>query len=118
MAKPHLNQHGFSLLELLVGAVILAGVVVGLLRAFTSAQSFTPAQVAKSAQSNTGRERLEGLYEGVRQDWWSALNRPLSIGTHDEQFTGKGIRYVVSPVNPTGGDVTEDYRKVVITHTA
>ena len=101
-------------MELVIAAVLLSGVVAGLMRAFTTAQGFTPVQVAKSGRSNTGRAKLENLYESVRQDWWSDIvtAHPLTNGTHD---TDSGSAYIVNPVNPAGGDATEDYRKVEVT---
>lgn len=114
-----LNQRGFSLLELLISGVLLAGVVVGLLRAFTSAQSFTPAQVARSNQAYAINEKLEAAHEAIRMDWWDdASGNDMTPGLHDQQVGGKGLKWTVTSMNPAGGDPDEDFRKVEITHTS
>ncbi len=107
-----LNEHGFSFAEVLVGGLILAGVVAGLLWALVSSQRFTPAQLSRSVQSNFGREKLEELNESVRQDWWSDTAKPLGVGAHSAETSGGNTRtYAVT----TALNESKDYRKVVIT---
>ena len=118
MALSLRSQRGFSLAEILIAGVLLAGVTAGLLRAFTSTQSIISAQHTRSDQSDLVSEKLEMLYEGVRQDWWADSTKPLSSGVHDPgTILGNDLKYTVSPVDPNaaGG---EDYRKVKITAAA
>lgn len=112
------DDRGFSLTEVLVASLILTGVVVGFLRAFTSAQTLSSVQVDRSARVYSASEKLEALGESVRRDWWDSPDRPMTVGMHDEQVSGVGIKYEVTSVNPTGGDTSEDYRKVVVTHSS
>lgn len=110
------NERGFSLVEVLVGGLLLAGVVVGLMRVFTSTSGFVPSQIAKSDQSNLGREKLEELNESVRQDWWSLTTQGLSLNGDGSARTttdlaGGQRESKVSAVNTDG----QDYRKVEIT---
>ena len=103
-------------MEVLVGGLLLAGVVVGLMRVFTSTSGFVPSQIAKSDQSNLGREKLEELNESVRQDWWSLTTQGLSLNGDGSARTttdlaGGQRESKVSAVNTDG----QDYRKVEIT---
>ena len=107
---PDRKQTGFTLVELTVATLLLVTVVAGLFAAFVSANRWIKPQSAVA--SNVARERLETLFEAVRQDWWDVGGRPLSIGGPyaDGTTTLDGVTYTrtytVSSVSGT------DYRKV------
>lgn len=104
-----LDQRGVSILEILIAGMLLSGVIVGVLKAFTSAQTLAPPFIAKSIQSNLGREKLEGMYESVRQDQWSSSSNSLYPGTSTPSLSGHASTCKVS--NVAGAD----YRKVELT---
>lgn len=103
------NERGFSLLELLIAGAIFSGVVLGVLKVFTSAKSLAPPFITKGVQSNIAREKLEGLYESVRQDQWTSSSNALYPGTYTPTLSGHATTYTISNVSGT------DYRKTEIT---
>lgn len=98
------------MLEVLIAGILLSGVVIGALKAFTSAQSLAPPFITKSTQSNLGRERLEGMYESVRQDQWQTTTNALYPSTYTSPISGRASTVTVS--NVSGGP---DYRRVELT---
>ena len=116
---PPVSHKGFTLVEIIVASLILTTVLVGLLRAFVTARGFQPPQFTRSVASNLAREKLETLYEAVRQDFWEDAARPLGIGLHEDApiVMPDGITFtrktVVSSVDMDGGG--EDFRKADIT---
>ena len=110
----NLNNRGFSLAEILIAGVLLAGVTAGLLRAFTSIRSIISSQSTQAGASDLVSKKMEMLYEMVRQDWWADNTKPLGTAHTTNTILGNTIPYTVTSVNLTGGGV-EDYRKVKIT---
>ncbi|HTL69852.1 MAG TPA: hypothetical protein VL404_01030 [Candidatus Eisenbacteria bacterium] len=111
------NENGFTLLEVTLAALLLVGVIAGLFGSFVSANRWIQPQ--NNVGYNVARERLEWLYEAVRQDWWNSGGRPLSAGTYSEgAFAYDGVNYTrsytVTSVD-ANGDATEDYRRVQVT---
>ena len=106
-------------MEILIAAMILVLVTVGLLKAFVTARGFQPFQFTRSAAANLAREKLETLYEAVRQDFVGDDAKPLGVGVHVDPVIvmPDGLKYTrqytVSPVDVDGGG--EDYRKVDVT---
>lgn len=97
----------------------MSTVLLGLLRAFVAARGFQPPQFTRSIASNLAREKLETLYEAVRQDFWNDPAKPLGIGLHEDPVivmpdgTNFTRKYTVSSVDMDGGG--EDFRKVDVT---
>lgn len=72
-----LARHGFSLIEVLVAMVLLAGVGGAMIYAFSSTT-----QVAQSDYGiayNIARGQIEQLAERVRQDTWGTAGLPLAL---------------------------------------
>lgn len=122
MKRPlHIDEHGFSLIELLVASLLLTGVVVGFIRVFTPARGFTVTEARLSVERNLDRSMLEDLRQSVRQDTWGITNvntNPLAPGTHtdtvtlnkDTRATPKSYTRTYTVTNVAG----RDYRKVEI----
>jgi len=121
---------GFTLVEILVALVLLAGLGIAALSAFSSS-----AQIVDTDQNvayNFARSTVERLFEQVRQDTWGTDSLPLSLTTPGPQ----NITSTPAPTSPifrasyqingdpnTGtaaildqdGDTLEDYRQVTAT---
>lgn len=111
------DKRGFTLLELVIAALLLVTVCAGILSAFFNAMRLVDPKAG--LESLFARERLERLYEYVRHDWWSTSTGPLSVGNYPSDGTrslpnGKTLSrsYVVTAVD-VNGDAVADYRRVV-----
>lgn len=108
------TRAGFSLLEVLVAAMLLATSVAVIFGAFVSAHKFPKPEVGRGFNTHIAREKLEELAEAVRQDWWALTNKPLSTGvTAADTVTYNGTDYDRSYA--VSGVSGKDYRKVEIT---
>ena len=116
----HENQKGFGLMEIMIAALLTATVAAGVLATLVNAK-----RVIRPTDSIAGylaRERLETLYEAVRQDWWGAAGNPLSVGgPTPDNVTVDNITYnrsyTVTAINANGDAVPDDYRRVDLTIT-
>ena len=115
------GEAGFSLVEVVVATVILSTVIVGILRAFISANLFVASQGERTAAADLARQQLEDLYEEVRQDKWNLSNQKLSPGTTlgaASTSVVDGVTYTRSyTVSSVNDGPTEAYRKVEVTVT-
>jgi len=116
-------RKGFSLIEVLVAMVLLAGVGGSMIYAFSSSGQVT--QSDHGVAYNIARGQLEQLFERVRQDTWPNAALPLSLQTAParpaiapKSLNGKTFTptYTVnndsSAVVDVNGDGQEDYRRV------
>ncbi len=112
-------EHGFTLIEILVAALIIALSSGVLLSAFVNAnRAIRP---GFNVAGYLAKARLELLYEAVRQDWWGVGGQPLSPGTVNEgNIPINGVNYnrtyVVTNVD-ANGDTVNDYRRARVTIT-
>ena len=127
---------GFSLVEVLIAMVLLAGATAMATSAFTSSLKST--QPGANVAYNFGRGIMEKMYEFVRDDQWATLALPLSTTTVPQPGTAGAFTpqnsikalngktytatYVVNdntgvPINANSGagDTREDFRKVKVT---
>lgn len=118
---------GFTLMEVLIAMVLLAGVGAMTLSAFTSAARARVTRPDAGVAYNFGRGLMEQMNEFVRQDQWSSSGLPLSTtspGTagpfrpqgSTTTLNGKTYtaRYTVTPQD-ANSDSLEDFRKVKMT---
>ncbi len=114
-----LVRSGFSLLEILIAMVLLAGVGAATMTAFTSSIQVTSSDA--SVAYNFGRGLLEQFYERVRQDQWTTAALPLSTVNPGPQGQTKTLNgdtytanYTVTAIDQDGAN-GEDYRRVTMT---
>ena len=120
------NDKGFTLLEILVAAVLLAGAGFAVIGAMVSVAKLAQPPVKKYTAFNLARLNTENLANSVRQD---CLDNPggtgcptLSLATTSSQFVGITTTtidsipykqsYSVAKVNPDGDTTDDGYRKV------
>ena len=117
-AKIPANNRGFSLLELLIAALLLATAVAALFGTFVSAAKWIKQEREIGAYLDVAR--IESLREASRADWWSLSGYPLTIGGPYSEATIKlndieyTRTYTVSAVTATG---SPDYRRVEVVTT-
>jgi prepilin-type N-terminal cleavage/methylation domain-containing protein len=115
------RQAGFTLLEVVIAALLISTVMAALLAAFISANRWVNPQF--NVAHYLARQQFERLSEQVRQDWWNNSTtdpeRRLNAGYNpptrpDDVLTLDGLdytrNYVVSDVSPGG----RDYRKAKV----
>jgi prepilin-type N-terminal cleavage/methylation domain-containing protein len=108
-----MNNRGFTLVEVVVAAVIFSASIVGV---FTTVSSFrTPLETStkKLRAAQLSRKVLEGLRQGV---WFNHPNPdPLSVGVHgpaaDADFPGYSYSYTVTD----GGGTVPDRVDITVT---
>ncbi len=119
------RQDGFTLLEIVIAALLLATVSVGLFAAFVSANRWIQQprnDRANDVAFNVARQRLENLYGAVREDWWldNAANRGVNSGLNmTPGHTGELMTDPASGetlvVNLDGMDYRRGYRVSAVT---
>ena len=72
-----LDRHGFTLLEVLIATIVLAGMGAILFGTFVTARLWV-VNGSESTPVNLARERLEELQMSVRQDTWNAGDLKVS----------------------------------------
>ena len=120
------RQKGFSLIEVLVAMVLLAGVGGAMIFGFSSAGQSVRSDYGIAY--NVARGQLEQMYERVRQDTWANASLPLSRQTvparpaiAPKSLNGKTFTTTYSVNNDSNasidanGDGQEDYRLVQMT---
>jgi len=129
-----LNKKAFTLVEILVGIVILSIVFAGLLAAFTAARKYVLRANRRLVTANLSRSVLERLYKEVREDYWSGGTYPvpgqyplrIATGLTFDGLTPAINSAIIADIegeNYTGnydvGAVAgQDYREVAVTVTA
>jgi prepilin-type N-terminal cleavage/methylation domain-containing protein len=119
---------GFTLVEILVAMVLLAGIGAASLSAFSSTTRIV--RTDQNVAYNFARGSLEKMFEQVRQDTWDTGSLPLSLATPGPQNIASVVNgqtltmaYEVNdtpssstaPPQDLNGDGIEDYRKVTMT---
>ncbi|MBI3315513.1 MAG: prepilin-type N-terminal cleavage/methylation domain-containing protein [Candidatus Omnitrophica bacterium] len=111
---------GFTLVEVIIAALLLTTVGAVLFVAFTSAHRWTQPQ--NSTAFSLARQTAENLYPAVRQSTWTSSGNPLSAG-YDSSAAPETVvldansyqrSYKVKAVSPAGG-TAKDYRKAEVT---
>ncbi|MBU1112506.1 MAG: type II secretion system GspH family protein [Candidatus Omnitrophica bacterium] len=106
----------FTLVEVIVAALILVIVFAGLLASFVVPRNYVKRVNKRLVAANLVRSNLNRLSQKVRQDQWDIAGEALYPGTHNvPDYTMDGIDYNSSyyQVLPPSGD--QDYREVKIT---
>jgi len=76
-----MNKKGFTLMEILVSALILALVMTGMANIFLASRRHLMRTRSKIQAAELGRLFLAPLQMGVRQDTWADSNNVLHEGT-------------------------------------
>lgn len=91
------KKRSFSLLEVLIGAVIIAISLGGLLSVFVGSRKYIRQSQKRLGAYNVGRQVLDDLRGSVAASNWDAGNSPLAPGTYPnyKTVTLEGIKYIV-----------------------
>lgn len=114
-------RKGFSLLEVLIGMLILVISVAGIISAFIYARDYISRSYKRMVCLNLARDVLERLTNEVRMDTWDTTGRLRPTAT-EVSFDGTNITVGISQYqrwyNVTdvdiNGDGIEEYRQVVV----
>ena len=71
------KHSGFSLIEVIVGTIILAVAFGGLFAAFIGTRAYVGRANQRLVAINIARRALEDLFEHVREDNWDTAGNPL-----------------------------------------
>ena len=114
-----MRRKSFSLLELLVAAIILVITLAGLLSTFVAARRAVVRSSRRVATFNIARRTLENLYQAVDASTWDsgALSVGNDVGSGSLSLPPENIVYSWSydVVDLTAGG--HDYRQVDLTIT-
>ena len=108
------KHSGFSLIEVIVGTIILAVAFGGLFAAFIGTRAYVGRANQRLVAINIARRALEDLFEHVREDNWDTAGNPLQAGRND---VGEP-NYAIDGMNYNGNDYDvlavagHDYRQV------
>ena len=91
-------KKAFTLIEVLVGALILAVTFAGLIASFTGTRGYIFRSNKRLVVANLANGQLAQLYNAVREDFAGSPLNPLSSGTHN-----------VTPVTIDGVSYSGDY---------
>lgn len=121
MKAPRGGQAGFTLLEIVIASLLVSTVMAMLMAAFVNANRWISPEY--NVAHYLARQKLEHLYEQVRQDWWDDSSADPQRRLHpdfnppsraDETVTLDGVaytrNYTVSAVAADG----RDYRKAQV----
>lgn len=81
-------KKGFSLIEVLIGALIIAIALGGLLSVFVGSRKYIHQSQKRLSALNLGRDILDQLRGTVRASDWNAAT-PLAVGSHTYGKTPK-----------------------------
>lgn len=81
MKKELLNRKGFTLLEVLVAAIILALVMAGMVNVFIVGKRFIVHSRSRMSGGELGKLFLAPLQGDVRADTWGVGSNSLRLGT-------------------------------------
>lgn len=114
------DEKGFSLIEIMIAALLVTTVAAGALAMLVNAKRMI--RPGNNIAGYLAKDKLESLYEAVRQDWWGVAGNPLSTGgPYTDTVTVDGIlynrSYNVTAINANADAVPDDYRKVDVTIT-
>jgi Tfp pilus assembly protein PilV len=110
-----MNRKSFSLVEVIVAAVILSLAFGGLFAAFIAARSYSTYSTERTIAANLARRALEDLYDGVSADNWDTGILRTGANPHqDDEYDIGGQLYGDNnssfwDVNPVPG---HQYRQV------
>ncbi len=114
------DEKGFTLIEIMIAALLVTTTAAGALAMFVNAKKMI--RPGNNIAGYLAQQKLETLYEAVRQDWWGLGGRPLTAGgPYADAVTVDGIlynrSYTVTAINANTDAVPDDYRKVDVTIT-
>jgi len=75
-----MEKRGFTILEVLISAIILALVTLGLVNVFVVAKRYMAHSRSRTAGGQIGKLFLDPLQMAVRQDTWGIATNALSQG--------------------------------------
>ena len=115
-----MNKKTFTLIEIMVSAVILALTFGALLLAFVAAKRYVSRVNKRLVSVNLGREVLNSLYDEVRPEWDE--RGELDVRIHEDEIDVTIDRrdysgdYIVMEAEDADGDEIADfeYRRVKI----
>jgi len=117
-----MKRKSFTLLEVLVSAMIVAIVFAGIVGTIVAARRYILHATHRLTAVNLGRRTLENLTNAVRQDTWNS--GLLALGAHNDIFGAGGVfidrdsygaSYTVNEVDTDGDAVTDSqFRQVTI----
>ena len=112
------NEKGFSLIEIMIAALLTATVAAGVLGMLVNAKRAI--RPGNNIAGYLAKDKLETLYEAVRQDWWGVGGNPLSVGGPTvDNVTVDNITYnrsyTVTAINANADAVPDNYRRVDVT---
>jgi type II secretory pathway pseudopilin PulG len=102
---------GFTLTEVIVGAILLAIIFGGLLASFISVRKYINRANKRLVSANLARGVLNGLYREVNADWDTTGG--LTIGPHNNALNTTIDSYTYTG-NYTVSSTGNDYRQVTI----
>jgi len=98
-----INKYGFSIVEVVIAAVIFTIATVGLF----SAISMTRPQATSSADDIEGlfraRQKIDELSALVSADQWGNTSSPLSPGTYNATYGRVYLEWTITANPNTGG---------------
>jgi prepilin-type N-terminal cleavage/methylation domain-containing protein len=110
---------GFTLMEVIVGLIILAVVFGGIISAFVSVKRYVSRATRRVVSTNLNKQFLNSLYKDVRADTWDNATAALAPGVHDTTNIEIDNFSYGSASNPNNYEVQtvpgKDYRQVNVT---
>ncbi len=91
-----LRKNAFTLVEIIVGSLILTLIVASFLSVALSIQRLNRRSLYRLQAINVARQVLEGLYQEVRQDTWNTSSNGLRQGQNIS-----GGSFIVDDINYT-----------------
>lgn len=111
-----MNKHGFTLIEVIISALILSMTVGGILFVFSTEKGVVSHSGRRDEAMNFARQTLEELRNEVREDTWDTGNLRIHqtpwnslSGDFGTKFSGQR-KYEV-----TAGPALDAYRAVTVT---
>lgn len=117
-------MRGFTLIEVLVGMIIVALTFGGLVATFTAVNNYISRSGKKLTASNFARSVLGELNNSVKADEWNDSSKPLYpndemnpeyILAFPASFSEYSGSYTVTNGPDIDGDTQPDYRIVTVT---
>lgn len=102
-------KKGFTIVEVLVSAMILAVILVGIVNVFITGKRLIQHSRSRMSGVELGKIFLTPLQDGVRVDTWGTANNPLQLGREycDSEPAHAAAQHPSCPGNPpTAADRT------------
>lgn len=77
-----MKKKSFTLMEIVVGLIILATVFGGLTATFVGVKRYVARATRRLTAANLGRQVVNALASQVRADTWNAAGSSLAVGSH------------------------------------